>query len=111
MEFHQKIVRRRRSFAFWKNCSPGSGEPFADSSILPTHLLCRFARETVTVALSGDGADELFGGYERYLAMRALARLDLLPETVPQTSLRFGGAPLLLRRRGPDRLRKMGDGC
>jgi len=54
------------------------GQPFADSSILPTHYLSRYTRKEVTVALGGDGGDELFCGYDRYRAMDAAERLPSL---------------------------------
>jgi asparagine synthase (glutamine-hydrolysing) len=55
-------------------------EPFSDPSILPTYLLAKFTREKVTVALDGDGSDELFGGYPTFQARKFLPLYDLLPK-------------------------------
>lgn len=57
-------------------------EPFADPSFLPTWHLCQATKEYVTVSLSGDGGDELFGGYRRYLAGKFAASYLNIPETI-----------------------------
>lgn len=54
-------------------------EPFGDASVLPTHLLSRFARESVKVVLGGDGADELLAGYPTFRAERAAGLFRRLP--------------------------------
>ncbi|MFL6209359.1 MAG: asparagine synthase (glutamine-hydrolyzing) [Pyrinomonadaceae bacterium] len=55
------------------------GEPYADSSAIPTYYVARETRRHVTVALNGDGGDECFAGYERYAAMRLAERYRRLP--------------------------------
>jgi len=62
-------------------------EPFADSSQIPMYLVCRAARQQVTVALSGDGGDELLGGYNRYIRGPGLwKRLSKVPKPLRQVS-------------------------
>ena len=54
-------------------------QPFADSSAIPTYLVSKLTRERVTVALTGDGGDELFAGYERFYAAELMRRLGVVP--------------------------------
>lgn len=78
-------------------------EPFADSSQIPTTLLSRLTRQHVTVALSGDGGDELFGGYNRYLAV---AKSKAMLSAIPGPLRRVAG--LALGAVGSDRIDRVG---
>lgn len=78
LNHHEKIVSPG-DFSLLRKLVKHYGEPYADASMIPTYLLSRFTRETATVALSGDGADELFAGYERYFLMSKMRYFNLLP--------------------------------
>jgi asparagine synthase (glutamine-hydrolysing) len=74
-------------------------QPFADSSIVPTYLLAKFARENLIVALGGDGGDEIFGGYDRYLAAPLLQRLSPFLGIARTTSMLVSRFPRASQRK------------
>ena len=76
---HTEAILRPDAVSLLPRVVAGMGEPFADSSAIPTYLVSGVARQSVTVALSGIGGDELFGGYPRYLGLRTAAHYASLP--------------------------------
>jgi asparagine synthase (glutamine-hydrolysing) len=92
---HHELVVSPRIEELLPKLAAAFDEPFADSSAVPTYLVSQLAAEHVKVVLSGEGGDELFGGYETYaadeLALRvggAAARLAPLVERLPSSSRR-----------------------
>ncbi|HEX9732641.1 MAG TPA: asparagine synthase (glutamine-hydrolyzing) [Thermoanaerobaculia bacterium] len=76
---HEVLVDERALGEALAAVTGALAEPLADPAILPTYLLAREARRHVTVVLSGEGADELFGGYPTYLGHRLAPRVAALP--------------------------------
>jgi asparagine synthase (glutamine-hydrolysing) len=82
-EHHELIVRSDDALAIVPSISDYYDEPFADPSQVPTCLLCKLTRQHVTVALSGDGGDELLAGYTRYrIANEVLACTGAIPRVL-----------------------------
>jgi asparagine synthase (glutamine-hydrolysing) len=76
---HHELVVRPDAVAMVPRMARHYGEPFADPSAIPSFHLAALARTEVTVALNGDGGDESFGGYNRYVANQLAMRLERLP--------------------------------
>ncbi len=78
-DHHERTFSAATVFELLPEVAAWLDEPFGDASILPTHLLSRFARTEVTVVLGGDGADELLAGYPTFAAERAAGLFRRLP--------------------------------
>ena len=76
-EHHQEIVKPDPALIL-QEIAASLDQPFADSSYIPTFLLAKYARQEVIVALGGDGGDEVFGGYDRYVAAPTMQRANYL---------------------------------
>ncbi|MFH1277617.1 MAG: asparagine synthase (glutamine-hydrolyzing) [Candidatus Eisenbacteria bacterium] len=79
---HRSEVLRPDLAGLFDRLMPHLDDPIGDFSVFPTYLVSRLAREEVTVALSGDGGDELFGGYETYVAEEKARTWKRLPRFV-----------------------------
>ncbi|MFL5975856.1 MAG: asparagine synthase (glutamine-hydrolyzing) [Solirubrobacterales bacterium] len=98
---HQELILKPDAAELFPEIAAAFDEPLGDSSALPTFLVCRLASEHVKVAMSGEGGDELFGGYETYVAdllsARGLGRaarvarplVELLPSSSRRVSLEY----------------------
>jgi asparagine synthase (glutamine-hydrolysing) len=76
---HHELVVRPDAVALLPKLTRHYGEPFADHSAIPSFYLAEMTRRHVTVALTGDGGDEVFGGYGRYAHGAMMERLDVVP--------------------------------
>lgn len=83
-EHHEQIIEPE-SIDLLPRLISAYDEPFADSSAIPTYYVSKFAREHVTVALSGDGGDELFAGYDTYPKLLNIHKYNVLPRGINRT--------------------------
>jgi len=87
-DHHEEVLSPRAALDLVARLPELLDEPLGDASLIPTYLLSRFTRRSVTVALSGDGGDELFAGYPTYQAHRLAGPLELIPAWVRRRLLR-----------------------
>ena len=87
-EYHEFIVKPN-AMEVLPTLVEHYGEPYADSSAIPTYYVSKETRKHVTVALNGDGGDESFAGYERYSAMRLAERYKRIPAILRKSLVEF----------------------
>ena len=102
---HHEFIVRPDGLSILERVVSHFDEPFADSSAIPTWYVSEIARQHVTVVLSGDGGDELFGGYDRYLAHPRVERFDRVPVPGLRTLARLAWPRLPHGARGRNFLR------
>ena len=98
-EHHGTQLSLERAREELPRLAAGLDEPIADGSLLATHLLCGYARRGVTVALGGDGADELFAGYDPFRALRLAERYARLVPRPLHRAIRLLAARLPVSHR------------
>jgi asparagine synthase (glutamine-hydrolysing) len=86
---HHEFEVRPETLSIMPKLARHYGEPFGDPSAIPTFYLAEMANRHVTVALNGDGGDESFAGYPRYIRGRRLRALDAVPAPIRQASARL----------------------
>jgi asparagine synthase (glutamine-hydrolysing) len=97
-DHHERLLTQSAAQGLLPQLKTWFDEPFADDSALPTYLVSKVAREHVTVALSGDGSDEVFGGYSTYQRYQRYARWPSWPRAFDRCSVRLRSR---LHRRNP----------
>jgi asparagine synthase (glutamine-hydrolysing) len=102
---HHQLIATPQDLGLLEQVLAACDEPFADASAIPTYLVSRLARQHVKVVLSGDGGDELFAGYDRYVVDRRERRRGHLADLGWGAPLRFVSDVLPEGTRGKNFLR------
>jgi asparagine synthase (glutamine-hydrolysing) len=105
---HHELVVKPQAAEMAEHLMGYFDEPFGDPSAIPTYLVSKLARESVTVALSGDGGDEVFAGYTRYAEARRQQAFDWLPRPLRRHVLLPLSRRLPYAAYGKRYLRRMG---
>ncbi len=102
---HREFIVRPDAMEILPKLIEHYGEPYADSSSIPTYYVSRETRKHVTVALNGDGGDESFAGYERYMGMKAAETYHKIPGLARKALIEFPASLIPESKKTRSRLR------